>query len=114
MTETPTLLQHYGKLNQFEQTFLQFLSVVYEPPHITLLINCLTRLDMRSQRGTCPTAANLTHYFTKFQKLGLVTKERQCAPEITEILSRISVAEGTFSSFAEAIRKEAPVSYLSL
>jgi SNF2 family DNA or RNA helicase len=111
MTETPTLLQHYSKLNQFEQTFLQFLSIVYEPPHITLLINCLTKLDMRSQRGTCPTAANLTHYFNKFQKIGLVTKERQCAPEITEILSRLSVAEGTFSSFAEVIRKEAPVSY---
>jgi hypothetical protein len=66
---------------------------------------------MRSPRGTCPTAANLTHYFSKLQKLGLVTKERQCAPEIAEILSRIAVAEGTFAAFAEVIRKEAPVSY---
>ncbi len=111
MTNSHPLLQHYEKLNTFEQTFLQFLSIVYETPHITLLINCLTRLDMRSPRGTCPTAANLTHYFNKFQKLGLVTKERQCAPEITEILSRISVTEGTFPTFAKVVRKEAPVSY---
>ncbi|MBW6521640.1 MAG: DEAD/DEAH box helicase [Desulfoarculaceae bacterium] len=111
MTHQPPLLQSYSKLNAFEQTFLQFLSIVYEPPHITLLVNCLTRMDMRSPRGTCPTAANLTHYFSKLLKMGLVTKERQCAPEITEILSRISVAEGTFSTFAEVIRKEAPVSY---
>ncbi len=111
ITDHPPLLQSYNQLNQFEQTFLQFLSVVCEPPQISLLTNCLTKLDMRSPRGTCPTAANLTHYFNKFQKLGLVTKERQCAPEIAEILSRIAVAQGTFASFAPVIRKEAPVSY---
>ncbi len=111
MTDRHPLLQLYDTLNQFEQTFLQFLSIVCEPPHITLLINCLTRLDMRSPRGNCPTAANLTHYFNKFQKLGLVTKDRQCAPELSEILSRISVAQGTFAFFAQVIRQEAPVSY---
>ncbi len=111
MTPERPLFELYSKLNAFEQTFLQFLSIVYEPPHISLLVTCLTRLDMRSPRGTCPTAANLTHYFSKLQKLGLVTKERQCVPEITEVLSRIAVAEGTFATFAEVIRKEAPVSY---
>jgi SNF2 family DNA or RNA helicase len=106
-----SLLQLYHKLNPFEQGILQFLSVVYEPPQAALLLNCLARLDIRSPRGICPTAANLSHYFSKFQKLGLITKERQCAPELTEILSRISVAEGTFSTFAKVIRKEIPVTY---
>lgn len=112
MTAThDALLQQYNKLSSFEQTFLQFLSVVYEPPHISLLTACLTRLDIRSPRGTCPTAANLTHYFSKFITLGLATKDRQCAPDIVEPLSRIAMQEGTFATFAEAIRIEAPVSY---
>ncbi len=105
------LLQHYRKLSPFEQTLLQFLSVVYEPAHTTLIVNCLRKLELRGPRGNRPTAANLSHYFQKFQKLGLITNNQQCAPEIVEILSKYSVAEKTFAPFADVIRKEAPVSY---
>ncbi len=105
------LLPIYDKLTPFEQTLLQFQSIVYEPAHTTLIVNCLRKLDIRSPRGNRPTAANLNHYFTKFQEAGLVTKERQCSPHIVEKLSRIAVAEGTFATYAEVIRKEAPVSY---
>jgi len=111
MTDAHPLLQHYEKLNPFEQTFLQFLSIVYEPPNSALLLNCLTTLDMRSPRGACPTGANLAHYFAKFEKLGLVTKQRQCAPDLVEILSRLAVHTGAFTRFAEVIRAQAPVSY---
>ncbi len=111
MTTPTSLLQRYHALNAFEQRFLQFLSVVCEPPQSALFLTCLNTMDMRSPRGTCPTAANLTHYFSKFHSLGLVTKERQCAPELVEILSRLAVAEGSFAAFAKVIRKEAPVSY---
>ncbi len=111
MTDAHALLQLYKKLNPFEQTFLQFLSIVYEPPNSTLLLNCLATLDLRSPRGASPTAANLNHYFTKFEKLGLVTPQRQCHPAVTEVISRIAVTEGNFVPFAKVIRKEAPVSY---
>jgi SNF2 family DNA or RNA helicase len=105
------LLQHYDNLSQFEQTLLQFLSVVYEPAHISLIINCLHNLELRSARGNRPTTTNLNHYLAKFQQLNLLTRDRQCASEIVESLSKLSVAEGTFALFAEAIRAEAPVSY---
>lgn len=105
------LLQHYEKLTPFEQTLLQFQSIVYEPAHSTLIVNCLRKLDIRSPRGNRPTAANLNHYFSKFQETGLLTKQKQCAPLIVEQLSRIAVQDGTFATYAKVIRKEAPVSY---
>jgi SNF2 family DNA or RNA helicase len=105
------LLQHYNKLTSFEQTLLQFQSIVYEPAHTTLIVNCLRKLDIRSPRGNRPTAANLNHYFTKFQEVGLLTDERQCPPRLVEKLSRISVENGSFATYAKVIRKEAPVSY---
>ena len=105
------LLQHYEKLTPFEQTLLQFQSIVYEPAHSTLIVNCLRKLDIRSPRGNRPTAANLNHYFSKFQEAGLLTKERQCSPFIVEKLSRLAVEEGSFATYAKVIRKEAPVSY---
>ena len=111
MTSPETKVASYTDLPSFEQQLLQFLSVVYEPAHTTLLVNCLRKLDIRGPRGTHPTAANLNHYFNKFQKLGLITEQRQCDPKLVEILSRIAVQEKRFSSFATIIRKEAPVSY---
>ncbi len=105
------LLQQYHKLSSFEQTLLQFQSIVYEPAHATLIVNCLRKLDIRSPRGNKPTAANLNHYFGKFQEAGLLTKERQCAPILVEVLSRIAVENNVFTAYANAIRKEAPVSY---
>ncbi len=111
MTIENDLLRQYDNLTPFEQALLQFISIVYEPANISLIINCLGSLDLRSSRGTKPTAANLNHYLTKFQQLGLLTPERQCSPEIVEIVSKISVAEKTFPRFAEVIRAEAPLSY---
>ena len=105
------LLHHYDKLTPFEQTLLQFQSIVYEPAHTTLIVNCLRKLDIRSPRGNRPTAANLNHYFAKFQEVGLITQERQCSPHLVEKLSRISVENGSFAVYAKVIRKEAPVSY---
>ena len=106
-----TLLEQYQKLTPFEQALLQLLSIVYEPAHSTLIVNCLRKLDLKNPRGNKPTAANLSHYFTKFEQLGLLTKERQCVDEIVEVLSKIAVKEQTFKLFAKAIQDEAPVSY---
>ncbi len=111
MTIENDLLLQYENLSRFEKTLLQFLSVVYEPANISLVINCLNNLDLRSSRGNRPTTANLNHYLAKFVQMNLLTADRQCAPEIVEVLSRFSVAEGTFPLFAEVIRAEAPVSY---
>lgn len=105
------LFAQYQKLNSFEQSLLQFLSVVYEPAHTTLIVNCLRKMELNGPRGNRPTAANLNHYIGKFQKAGFVTKEKQCSPHIVEILSKIAVKEGTFNTFAKTIRDEAPVSY---
>ena len=84
-TNSP-LLEQYAKLSQFEQTLLQFLSITYEPAHATLIVNCLRKLDLVNPRGNKPTAANLTHYFNKFEELGLLTKEKQVVEGIVEIL----------------------------
>ncbi|MDR3628923.1 MAG: DEAD/DEAH box helicase [Desulfocapsaceae bacterium] len=111
MTIENDLLQQYRNLSHFEQTLLQFLSIVYEPANIPLVVSCLNRLELRSARGQRPTAANLNHYLAKFQQLNLLSADRQCAVEIVETLSRYSVAQGTFPLFAKIIREEAPVSY---
>ncbi len=109
--DTEELLQKIPKLSHFEQTFLQFLSVLYEPAHSTLIINCLKKIDLRGPRGNKPTIANLNHYITKFQNLGLVNDNQQCVGEIVEVLSKLAVEENTFATFAGAIQEEAPVSY---
>lgn len=109
-TQSP-LFEHYSKLSPFEQALLQLLSIVYEPAHSTLIVNCLRKLELKNPRGNKPTAANLSHYFSKFEQLGLLTDNRQCADEIVEVLSKIAVKEGTFTVFANAIQDEAPVSY---
>ncbi len=106
-----TLVEQYNKLPPFEQTLLQFLSVIYEPAHTTLIVNCLRKLEIRSPRGNRPTAANLTHYFTKFQEAGFLTEDNQCQPGLVEILSRLAVENDNFNTFSQIIRKEAPVSY---
>ncbi len=106
-----TLLDQYNKLSPFEQALIQFLSIVYEPAHSTLIVNCLRKLDLKNPRGNKPTAANLNHYFSKFEQLGLLTENRQCHENIVEILSKIAVKEGTFETYAAVIQEEAPVSY---
>ena len=105
------LFDQFDKLSEFEQSLLKFLSVVYEPAHTTLIVNCMRKLDLKNSRGSKPTAANLNHYFSKFEGVGLLTEERQCAPEIVESLSKLCVAEDLFILYAETIREEAPVSY---
>jgi len=111
MATDTDLLQKYDRLNPFEQTFLQFLSVLYEPAHTTLIVNCMRKLDLRGPRGNRPTTANLNHYLEKFRKLGLVQKNLQCSVDIVEVISKIAVKEKSFKVFAKAIRDEAPVSY---
>lgn len=106
-----TLLEKYQKLTPFEQALLQILSIVYEPAHTTLVVNCLRKLEFKNPRGNRPTAANLNHYFTKFEQLGLLTEDRQCPLEFVEVLSKIAVANGAFDRYANAVREEAPVSY---
>lgn len=104
-------LEQYKKLSPFEQALMQFLSIVYEPAHSTLIVNCLRKLELKNPRGNRPTVANLNHYLTKFEQLGLLTPKRQCSPELVETLSKLAVKEGTFSLYAKAIQDEAPVSY---
>ncbi|TKB08573.1 DEAD/DEAH box helicase [Desulforhopalus sp. IMCC35007] len=111
MQTDATLLDNYYKLSQFEQTLLKFLSITYEPAHATLIVNCLRKLDLKNPRGNKPTAANLSHYFNKFEELGLLTKDKQVVDDVVEILSKIAVKEGTFEIYANTIQEEAPVSY---
>ena len=111
MQNHASLLDQYHKLSPFEQELLQFLSVVYEPAHSTLIVNCLRQLDLKNPRGNKPTAANLAHYFNKFEHLGLLTKERQCHEEIVETLSKMAIKQGTFDSYAKIVQAEAPVTY---
>ncbi|MEE4136439.1 MAG: DEAD/DEAH box helicase [Desulforhopalus sp.] len=111
MQTLPKLLEQYQKLSHFEKALLQLLSIIYEPAHLTVVINCLRRLDLKNPRGNKPTAANLSHYFGKFEQLGLLTADRQCPEELVESLSKMAISEGRFNQFAEAVQSEAPVSY---
>ena len=111
MQTIPSLLEQYNKLSPFEQALTQFISIVYEPAHSTLIVNCLRKLELKNPRGNRPTVANLNHYLSKFEQLGIITKDRQCSPEIVENLSKIAVKEGVFKLYAEVIQNEAPVSY---
>ncbi len=105
------LLEQYNKLSPFEKALMQFLSIVYEPAHSTLIVNCLRKMDLKNPRGNKPTSANMNHYFSKFAQIGLLTEDRQCNENIVEILSKIAVKEGTFATYAAVIQEEAPVSY---
>ena len=110
MQITPSPLEQYKKLSPFEQALMQFISIVYEPAHSTLIVNCLRKLELKNPRGNRPTVTNLNHYLSKFKQLGLLTKERQCSLDVVEIISKIAVEEGTFALYAKVIQSEAPVS----
>ncbi|CAG35724.1 DEAD/DEAH box helicase [Desulfotalea psychrophila] len=111
MSTQTDLFAQYDKLSSFEQSLLKFLSIVYEPAHTTLIVNCLRKLELKNARGSKPTAANLNHYFNKFEEFGLITAERQCVAEMVETLSKMCIAEDVFDLYAKTIREEAPVSY---
>ena len=111
MSDTDQYIERYRKLNSFEKTLLQLLSVVYEPAHTTLIVSCLRKLEIKSPRGNRPTAASINHYIEKFQTAGFLTSARQCEPDFVEFLSREAIADGAFQRFAAAVQKEAPVSY---
>jgi SNF2 family DNA or RNA helicase len=102
----------YNKLNDFEQLLLQFLSVLYEPAHTSLIVSCLRKLDLKGPRGNRLTNAGINHYISKFQAADLLSDMRQCDPSFAEVLSREAISQGQFQHFARVIRAEAPVSYL--
>jgi len=111
MPSLKDLLASYDKLNQFEQSLLQVLSIIYEPAHTTLIVSCLRKLELKGPRGNRPTTASINHNISKMQAAGFLTETRQCDLDIVEIISRKAVAEGTFVHFSRIIRKEAPVTY---
>lgn len=104
-------LEPYKKLSSFEQTLLQLLSIIYEPAHSTLLVNCLRKLELCNPRGSRPTSVNLNHYLAKFEQLGLTTPDRRCSPEIVEIITRTALREGNLALYSKIIQEEAPASY---
>ncbi len=101
----------YERLGPFEQALLQILSIIYEPAHTTLVLNCLKRLELRGPRSNRPTPPLVNHYISKLQETGLLTAERQCHPDVVEPITREAVRAGTFGPFAAAVQKEAPASY---
>ena len=111
MPDVNDLLADYDRLGPFEQTLLQILSIIYEPAHTTLVIDCLRKLDLKGPRGNRPTTASVNHYVSKLQDSGFLNEVRQCNLDLVEILTRKAVAEERFIQFAAIIRKEAPASY---
>ncbi|MBE0583046.1 MAG: ATP-dependent helicase, partial [Desulfofustis sp.] len=111
MPSNETILDDYEKLNPFERTLLQILSIVYEPAHTTLIVSCLRKLDLKGPRGNRPTTASVDNYLAKLETLGFLDSNRQCRLDLVEALSRQALAEGCFHRYAAVIRKEAPLSY---
>lgn len=105
------ILEEYDRLGSFEQELLQLLSIIYEPAHTTLIVNCLKKLDLKGPRGNRPTTPFVNHHIAKLDKGGFLNDNRQCRPDIVEILSRNAVLQGHFATFAEVVQKEAPAAY---
>ena len=104
-------LQDFDHLGNFEQTLLQILSIIYEPAHTTLILNCLKRLDLKGPRSNRPTTPLVNHYVTKLEEAGFLNDNRQCHPDLVEPLARQAVQSGDFDEYAAAVQKEAPASY---
>ena len=111
MTGVENRLQKFDRLGPFERTLLQILSIIYEPAHTTLVLNCLKRLDLKGPRSNRPTTTLVNHYIAKLEQAGFLTTNRQCYLDLVETISRKAVEEGTFGRFAMAVQKEAPASY---
>ncbi|MEJ2058047.1 MAG: ATP-dependent helicase, partial [Desulfofustis sp.] len=95
----------------FEQSLLQIISIIYEPAHTTLILNCLKKLEIKGPRSNRPTTTLVNHYIGKLQDSGLLTDERRCHPDVIEAIARDAVRSGTFGPFAAAVQREAPASY---
>ena len=104
-------LQEFDQLGLFEQNLLQLLSIIYEPAHTTLILNCLKRLELKGPRANRPTTPLVNHYVARLKDAGLLNDNRQCHPDIVEIIARKAVQTGHFGRFAAAVQKEAPASY---
>jgi SNF2 family DNA or RNA helicase len=111
MPSNEDILSDYKKLNSFERTLLQILSIIYEPAHSTLLVSCLRKLDLKGPRGNRPTISSVNNCLTKLETLNFLDNNRQCRLDLVESLSRTAVAESSFQRYATVIRKEAPLSY---
>jgi hypothetical protein len=111
MPDVENRLQKFDRLGHFEQTLLQILSIIYEPAHTTLILNCLKRLELKGPRSNRPTTPLVNHYISKLEEAGVLNNNRQCHPEIVETIARTAVQSGSFERFATAVQKEAPASY---
>jgi SNF2 family DNA or RNA helicase len=111
MESTEALLDRVNRLPEFERSLLQLLSIIYEPAHTTLIVNCLRKLELKGPRGNRPTTTGIAHHINKLQDSGFISDNQQCGPALVESISRRAVSDGTFARFAEVVRQEAPVSY---
>jgi len=87
------------------------LSIIYEPAHTTLIVNCLKKLDLKGPRGNRPTTPFVNHHIAKLEKSGLCNSRKQCHADLVEVISRKAVEQGRFAEFADAVRREAPAAY---
>ncbi len=111
MSGVKDILQEYDRLGSFEQALLQLLSIIYEPAHTTLIVNCLKKLDLKGPRGNRPTTPFVNHYIAKLEKGGFVDDKRQVHAELVEIISRKAFDKQRFSTYASVVQKEAPAAY---
>jgi len=111
MPKETELPDQFTRLSPFEQSLLHLLSIVYEPAHTTLLVNCLRKLELHNPRGNRATPVNLNHYLAKFEQLGFLTADHRLVPGLVEIVARKTLADGNFCRYADIIREEAPASY---
>jgi len=111
MTGVNNRLQDFDRLSPFEQTLLQILSIIYEPAHSTLILNCLKRLELKGPRSNRPTTPLVNHYVNKLEEAGFLNDSRQCHPDLVETIAQRAVQSGTFAKYAAAVQKEAPASY---
>jgi hypothetical protein len=100
-----TAIETANSLTSDERRVLQVLSVVYEAVNQTTLQSILDRLGWRTEKGQ-PLATLVTKSLRE-RLFGqrILLKQGQglvCAPELTEILTRETVREGTFERIVAA------------
>ncbi|MEW5804047.1 MAG: DEAD/DEAH box helicase [bacterium] len=101
------LSEEYARLNPFEQTTLQMLSIIYEPCTQTTLLNCLRRAGVKTSEGKALTGEAVKAVLSVLMEKGLV-RDLACNEVFVEEASRLAVESGRFQEMAQVIQAEIP------
>lgn len=105
------LLKIYRAHSEDERRILQVLSVIYTPVNQTTLQKVLRALGWKDKKGISLSQLMGKPLRERFLDVGLVIKRNnllRCRPDIEEVLTRETVAEGCFGEIVRAAKVALP------